>query len=264
MGFFVLDGKCSQDYGVNLSGSGTWTTPQRNVETAEVPGRNGSLITYVGSWKNVEVEYPAWIARRFDDKWDSFTSWWNAHTDKYYELHDSYHPDYFRMARALTPIEPSVGTLNRSGSFDLRFSCKPQKYLHDGLVKRTLNSEELSYGNEFHLKNPTEFDAYPLIVARMGDTDSQLTICNERDSVICNLRLKHATSHDTYIGNVLTYDAEIHECAASAGSVVRDANDAVVESFENNFKHIVLPAGQEAIIYFWDCDIDIYPRWYMI
>ena len=264
MGYFVLDGKCSQDFGVNLSGTGSWATPQRNIETAEVPGRNGSLITYVGSWKNVEIEYPAWIARRFADKWDAFSEWWNAHTDKYYEMTDSYHSEYYRMVRTVSPIEPTVGTLNQSGSFDLVFNCKPQKFLQDGMVKRTLDSAGYA-PYEYKLKNPTEFDAYPLIVARIGEANSKIYFYDEDENEICQLTMKYTVSDRSYVGGIMTYDTEIRENTVELQGVTYEANDAISEKFNySGYKQIILPAKQETTLRLWNCDIDIYPRWYRI
>ena len=164
MGYFNYDLKCSLDFGVNVSGTGSWATPQRKIETVEVPGRPGRVITYVGSWTHVDITYPAWIARGFDKKWDAFSEWWNAHTDNLYKLTDCYHPKYYRMARALSPLDPEVRTLNRSGRFDLKFQAMPQKYLLDGDIPRILDN-----GESIILSNPTSYDAYPVIVAMIRD-----------------------------------------------------------------------------------------------
>ena len=268
MGFFVFDGKCSQDFGVNLSGSGTWKTPQRNVETAEVPGRNGALITYVGAWKNVTIEYPAWVARRFADKWDAFSEWWNAHTDKYYVLEDSYHPDYYRMARAVSPIEPNVGTLNGSGSFDLKLSCKPQKYLKDGLVKRSIDSSDYEHDRDrIVLRNPTDFDAYPLIVAHIVEQNSEIVVGDELDTSIAEITFKHQTSELEFDNCDIEYDSEIREASATIGEgSVLGANSAVVEDFPNPsiYKQLVIPARTSVTISAYDGTFDVYPRWYRI
>lgn len=264
MGFFVLDGKCSQDFGVNLSGTSSWGTPEREIETASIPGRSGALITYAGAWKNVVVKYPAWIARRFDCEFDAFAEWWNAHTDKYYMLEDSYHPEYFRLARPISKIDPEVGTLNRSGRFDLEFSCKPQKYLKDGNIKRTILDSSF-----ITLKNPTDYDAYPLIISHQTeDVDNWIRAYDALDSQIFGIKF-YREDDDTgvdFINCDITFDAETHESWATIGVNELSANSVIVESYANpdQYKEIILPARQSVTIESFDGAFDIYPRWYRI
>ena len=54
-GYFVFGGKFSKDYGLYVSGSGTFNAPERDVELVEVPGKNGSLVLDNGRFKNITV-----------------------------------------------------------------------------------------------------------------------------------------------------------------------------------------------------------------
>ena len=260
MGFFVLDGTASKDFGVSISGSGSWPTPEREVEKVKIPGRNGYLITYVGKWENVDIEYPAFIARGFSQKWDRFAEWWNTHTDNYYHLTDTYHTEYYRMARPIGRINPDVGTLNLSAKFDLKFDCKPQKFLRDGEVARVLRS-----GNTITLKNPTAYEACPLIVSKMdGQADSVIMIADSLDNVISELRFKTNDGNISYGGAEIIYDADTQEATSQIQANLFDANAAVVESFENEFKKFSIPPNEAVSLISWHGDFDIYPRWFRI
>ena len=41
--WFIFDGKNSRDYGIYISGSGTFNAPEMDITTVEIPGRNGDL-----------------------------------------------------------------------------------------------------------------------------------------------------------------------------------------------------------------------------
>ena len=48
MGNIIFDGYNFEDYGVVVSGSGTWNMPERLTEKENVYGRHGALITDAG------------------------------------------------------------------------------------------------------------------------------------------------------------------------------------------------------------------------
>ena len=260
MGYFVLDGKASTDFGVTISGTESWPTPSREVETAKIPGRLGSLVTYVGSWQNVDITYPAFMSRRFDLKFDAFAEWWNAHTDNYYQLTDTYHPGYYREARPISALSPNVGTINRSGKFDLKFSCKPQKFLRDGAIKRTVEN-----GGQIVLTNPTMYDAYPLIVAKIRDYGAhKIGIYDELDSVVSLVTFRTSDNLYSYLDTDIRYDAEIHEATAQFPGLLVSANSVVSEEYPNEWTIACIPAKTTVTIESWHGEFDIYPRWFTI
>ena len=50
--YFTFDGKTSTDFGMYISGSGTYNAPERDVTTYNIPGRNGDLIVDNGRFLN--------------------------------------------------------------------------------------------------------------------------------------------------------------------------------------------------------------------
>ena len=42
--YLVIDGKPSLDFGLVISGAGTFTSPQKRYEEVDIPGRNGKLL----------------------------------------------------------------------------------------------------------------------------------------------------------------------------------------------------------------------------
>lgn len=151
---FTFNGKNSLDFGVRISGGGTYGTPQRDITTIEVLGRNGELTQDNGRFKNIQIEYPSWIARDIEPKLTEFTSFLNSSAG-YHRLEDSYHPEYYRMARFASTINPTV-MYNEAGEFTIEFDCMPQKWLKSGENAVTVTDTTVLF-------NPTAFDAQPLI-----------------------------------------------------------------------------------------------------
>lgn len=235
MGNIIFDGYHLSDYNIQVSGSGTWNMPNRRTQKDQIPGRHGDLITDAGEFENIEIPYPAFIARGFAKKYEDFERMMALHTDKYYRLEDDYHPDYYRMARVVPGIIPETGTLNRSGRFTIAFDCKPQKWLKSAEIA-------IEFSGTFELFNPTGYEAKPLIVAPSGAT---ITI-TDKDGNISSL----ATAD---FGLDTTYDAETEESIAGVTYV----NEYVTQTGT-----ISLPPGRNTLTA--SAPIKITPRFYVI
>ena len=155
LNYFTFNGENSTDYGIGISGSGTYNKPPRRVEKMSIPGRNGDLFLEDGSYDNLEYTYPAYIVEGLPAKIDELAAFLLS-TKGYQRLEDTYHPDHFRMGVYSSGIDVATGTLNDYGRFDIAFDVKPQKYLKSGEQTRTLN------GNGTII-NPTKFESKPLL-----------------------------------------------------------------------------------------------------
>lgn len=145
---FIFGGVNSADYNVWISGSGSFSAPERRVERVSVPGRNGDLIIDGGKWNNITVTYPAFIPKGFETQFDYFRSEMSKLTG-YQRLEDSYHPDEYRMAALADGIAPSrTGAFLKNGEFSLTFNCKPQRFLKSG---ETANLNLASTGSAQYL-----------------------------------------------------------------------------------------------------------------
>ena len=153
--FFTFNGFNSKDFGVWISGSGTYGAPSWDVEEVSIPGRNGTLHIDKGRLNNISITYPAFIPRHWPVKWAGFK---NAmlHDSGFHRLEDTYHPDFFRLASYVGPLEPEVTAANLSGAFDISFICRPERWLKDGERLREITSGTV-------LMNPTGYTAKPLI-----------------------------------------------------------------------------------------------------
>lgn len=129
--YFILNGVDSRDFGVYISGQGTFSAPQKAYTFYNVPGRNGAILGSENRLENINVSYEAFIYTDFDNQIARFRTFLLS-LNGYVQLTDSYHPDEFRMAVYTGPFEPTVERTNDAGKFVITFSCKPQRYLLSG------------------------------------------------------------------------------------------------------------------------------------
>ena len=158
----------SSEYGVWISGVGTYDAPERDVEYITVPGRNGSLIVDNKRFQPITITYPCFIAKGFEHRFDAFKAALLSRPG-FLRLSDTYHPDHFRKASVKGPLAPTTGIYNRSGTFDLSFYCQPERWLESGETGMLLGG--LETGGT--IWNPTLYPSKPMIVVQMetgGDT----------------------------------------------------------------------------------------------
>lgn len=182
---FLYNGRSSQDFSLILSGEDVWKKAVPDLERTEIPGRNGDLLLSNQRYKNVELTYHVGIPKDFSENYTAFTNFL-LKDPGYHRLEDSYHPDYYRMAVMEAEVSPQMGVLNQSGTFDVKFSCKPQQYLKSGERMQELTGS----GTIF---NPTLYDARPLLriygqgKILIGEETVTLTVCDGYTDLDCEL-----------------------------------------------------------------------------
>lgn len=153
--YFTLDGVDSRDFGVYISGQGTFSASARSYELLSVPGRNGDLIGTEKRFENGELTYPAFIYANFKQNIADFRAFLNS-LFGYHRLVDSYHPNEYRMVFFQGEFDPDVTAKNDAASFDITFNAKPQRFLLSGEQATTLTADGT-------ITNPTRFNSQPLL-----------------------------------------------------------------------------------------------------
>lgn len=106
-------------------------TPEKDVETFEVPGRSGDLLIDYGSYKNVELTVEiaidgAAVDSDFITLYDALRAAIMVQSG-YQRLEDSLYPNEYRMARAVMCEREQSDT--QSGKAIFTFDAKPQRYI---------------------------------------------------------------------------------------------------------------------------------------
>ena len=155
--WITFGGTDCRTYKVYISGNGTFNSPERDVSTVSIPGRNGDMVLDNGRYKNVSIKYPAFIADTFNTNMQNFR---NAMLSKvgYQRLEDTYHPDEFRLARYKSALNVKPLKSLVAGEFDITFDAKPQRYLKSG-------ETAVEFTAAGTISNATLMTALPLIRA---------------------------------------------------------------------------------------------------
>ena len=114
-------------YGLYVDSSMSYNKPKKNVETVNVPGRNGNLVVDYGTYQNITITYPCYIKGNFDTKFATMINKLSVLTG-YQKITCSNDSGHYREGIFLTENAPTVKRLNKDGYFDLVFNCKPQRF----------------------------------------------------------------------------------------------------------------------------------------
>lgn len=155
--YLTYGGRPTTDFGVWISGGGTFDAPERDVEAVAVPGRDGALHIDNGRFQNITVTYPAFIATGFRGNMEALRAYMLS-LHGYQRIEDTYHPGFFRMGVLSGGISVSAAALNLAGEFDLSFDCKPQRFLVSGEQAAVIEGSGT-------VANPTLYESRPLIRA---------------------------------------------------------------------------------------------------
>lgn len=232
--FLTYAGRSTKEFGIFISGEGTFSSPERNTSSQEVPGRNGAILFDMGNYKNMPLKYPAFIIKGLPTRIRDFLNFAGAQIG-YQRLEDTYHPYEFRMAKFKTnPSIDTAGYMNRSGKFTLEFDCKPQRFLKSGEEITTLEADGV-------ILNRTLQNAKPLL--RVYGTAGAIEIGAE-------------TIEISTIDDYVDIDCEIMDAykgAVNCNGNVSFTDDIVLSPGDNN---ISLSGGITKI--------EITPRWFII
>lgn len=231
---FYFDGVSSLEYGIVLTGAEPEAAPQRDIESITVPGRNGGLLRDNGRFDNVEVIYHCAITQNFRHRYDALL----AHlffSPSYRRLEDTLHCDFYRMAVFRASIDPTVYPRADVGTFDLRFDCKPQKFLKSGDFPLRLSGGR-SVTNQW-------MPALPIIKIT-GTGDGQLVVGGSRVDI-------------TDMTGSITLDCDVQN--AYDGTLNLNNNITITGGWP------VLATGQTAISFSGGITaVEITPRWWTI
>lgn len=232
--YLTFDGKSSADFGVWISGGGTFDAPARDMSMVSVPGRNGDLTFDNGRFNNISVTYPAFISKRFQPRIDDFRAW-ICSKHQYCRLEDTYHPDEFRLGLYKSGLSVSPTARNLAGSFSLTFDCKPQRFLKSG-------ESAVSFTASGTIYNRTLYTANPLI--KCYGTSGTVTINGVAVTI---------TGCTSYV----TLDCDLME--SYEGTTSRNGTTTLADG-----KFPTLEPGANTVAFTGFSKVEITPRWWRL
>lgn len=156
MGIVTYNGVTSNELGLIVQATPSYTYAEKNITFQHIVGRNGDLVINSKCYKNTTRTY--YFAKVFRpgetyiSTSKSITEWLHS-ANNYVRLEDTYEPDFYRMALYKDP-GTYTNYYDQASAFEVTFECKPQKWLKIG--DSPLDLDNLT------ITNPTNFDAMPI------------------------------------------------------------------------------------------------------
>lgn len=153
MNSFTYNGISSEDFGLYVSRKNIFSAPKRKGSLISVNGRNGDIIVDDNSFENVPISYTVGLKNITSVIGDVKS--WLCKDGGYFELTDTYQPEYFRMACHMSALNVDE-LLKNVGTAQILFSCKPHMYSKAGQQTTTFTSSS-------YIINPEKYESEPLI-----------------------------------------------------------------------------------------------------
>ena len=233
MEFFRFGNLDSDDEGVYIDQSRIFIKPEKDVEFVSVPGRNGDLSFTNNRYNNVEIVVNCCIKSSFADNYASFIGKLNAPwREGYQKLSFTAEPDVYREAQFVSAVDPKTGGYNEDAQFELRFNCKPQKFLqgYDNWIEITENGSILNPT----LTNPSYMNALPVFQTKGNGT---FYVKDSANQLVTTITVSGLGAND-----YTEIDSDIQDCYFNKTN--RNPNVTMTNGFP------VFPGGNATIISF--------------
>lgn len=202
---FWFNEQSSWDHNLVIERKSVLGFPSPDITEYQVPGRDGRVFTFDGSYSNVDVTYETVLKFPSPSDVDRYVgdlrNWLLRSPGYYVRLEDTYDLDHYRKA-AVVAAPTIESSWPRVARVNITFSCHPYRWLKSGLIPIT------TLGSEISLHNPTGYTAYPEITIYLGAS------FNGRDITL------HDGGEDLVISGVPAKLAGQHVIIDSEGQII--------------------------------------------
>lgn len=271
MSEIIFNSVSSKDIGIEIETFPEYVIPEKNVDSYEIPGRNGSIVIDHGTFKNVDLSYKVSAVAQNGDYSATMhkIAAWLFSPSGYARLEDSYDSECYRLAKCSSSMTFS-NIFNEAGQATIKFDAMPQRYLKIGETSVDYNA---TFGETktVNIFNPTFFTSKPLICLRgigfVQEDDNKtkyygLFLSLKINGISLKISLRETTWTDK---KDVYYDFEDKHIytVTNDGAIENITGNAAVDGFESN---IELKPGDNIIEYStinW-ASLSIIPRWWTI
>lgn len=150
-----IDGVSNKEAGVVMQGAVEISPAVPRVETVEIPGRNGDLHFWDGSYENRTATVGAYVYQQdFVKTAFSRVNQWLLSSVGYRKLATDDDAEHYMLARVVNSAEIAA-RIRRIAPFEIEFDCKPQRFL-------TIGDESIIIDKNKTIDNPTIFASKPI------------------------------------------------------------------------------------------------------
>lgn len=165
---FYLDGVDARSVGIYLQKPIVFSEAIPSAESETIPGRNGNLIFYTGSYENRSGSASCFCLQKNVEKAISSAGRFLMGKKGYRRLETSDDPDHYWLARVVNSPEINM-RLKTLAPFKIEFDCKPQRFLKSGEFP-------IDFSESIYLFNQYGQVALPTIILYGEETPSVLTV----------------------------------------------------------------------------------------
>ena len=232
---FTYKGKSSKDMYLRVLNEVVFTSPTRDVNVIQIPGRDGDIIMNNGRYESVIRTVPCRLETPEDINVEQVINDinnWLIDEENDHELSWENDPDFKYLARIDNGVI-SQRFLSRFGHATINFRLQPIKYLRDSLIEQAVPTGT-------NLVNPFNIDANP-VIRIIGSGDITI-IFDEKPLVL------------TDINEGCVIDSEKHMITSLDGRVM------LFKSMRSPFP-VLKPRNNQITFSRSDIQVFITPRW---
>lgn len=119
------------EFGVYFDSSQIFNKPEKLYDSFSIPNRNGSLMSSLRRYNNIQISYDCYIKTDFKNNYSDLIDYLTSF-DTYQKLENSVETGMYRMAIFHAETTVDTGQLLKDGMFTLVFDCKPQIFYNSG------------------------------------------------------------------------------------------------------------------------------------
>ncbi len=229
---FYLDGIDARSAGIQLQAPIEFSEAVPVVEAQTIPGRNGDLVFYTGSYQNRSGSASCFCLQKDVEKAVSSAGRFLMGKKGYRRLETSDDPDHYWLARVENSPQIAM-RLRTLAPFSIGFDCKPQRFVKAG-------ENAVVFTQNGSLFNQYGQIALPFITV-YGHGSGSITIGD------CVVQIKS-------ISGLLHLDSETQNAYNDSENQNMNINAPVFP---------VLPSGEVQVGFSGDIErIEIVPRWW--
>lgn len=172
--YFAYNGVDSRNLGVRLERPIELSAARQNTEKIVIPGRNGVLHYWDGTYANREAVARCFaLNRSVGDYLAEIQNWLNMSADyKRFEMPDE--PDTYMMARVSDSGDVQIYQ-DVLAPFTVKFDCMPQKFLKSGEIPVEVENGDILYNDWMEAKPLITIYGYGTGDLIVGDTTVSVT-----------------------------------------------------------------------------------------
>lgn len=214
--------------------------PVKRFEAVSIPGRNGNVHIFEGSFDNITKSYECYFhADDFVSATAHEVKAWLVAPQGYQRLIDLYDPDCFYRASVLEAIKIE-NWMNQYARFTVNFTCDPRAFLISGDNQIPVDTSGIV------LRSPCDFPALPLITIH-GTGDGTISVGGTTVQLFSMV-------------DTVTLDCELQDAYRDRGGILENWNNKI---YAPEFP--VLQPGENEISWSGGVErVEIIPRWWTL